>query len=229
MPLLNRPKSLTELVTEKLRELIVDGTLALGSNLSEASIAKDLGVSRTPVREAVNRLEMEGLLRIEPQRGTFVFSLEPEELAMICDARVCLETTAMTEAISRNPETLQAALADCVAQMKTARQKADDQGYLALDTHFHQCILDHSGNRFLNDAYQTISFKMAAIRNRLGRHPDHMAKSFREHCEMLETVKNRDVEKALRILEAHIGRKEGSYWDFATGGEDSGFSLAPAV
>ena len=79
MPSFNRPKSLTELVTENLKERIVSGELDLGSQLSEARIAKELDVSRTPVREAINRLEMEGLLVIEPQRGSFVFNLETDE------------------------------------------------------------------------------------------------------------------------------------------------------
>jgi DNA-binding GntR family transcriptional regulator len=86
MKLLERPKSLTELVTESLREWIVSGKLDLGEHLSEVRVATDLGVSRTPVREAMNRLEMEGLLNVEPQRGTFVFCLAPEEIAMLCDA-----------------------------------------------------------------------------------------------------------------------------------------------
>lgn len=103
---LERPKSLTELVAESLRDWIVSGELELGARLSEARIAKDLDVSRTPVREAINRLEMEGLLTVEPQRGSSVFLLEPKELAKLCDARVCLETTALATAIRENPDDL---------------------------------------------------------------------------------------------------------------------------
>ena len=83
----DRPKSLTELVTETLREWIISGELDLGSQLSEARVAKELDVSRTPVREAINRLEMEGMLVVEPQRGTYVFNLEADELAKLCALR----------------------------------------------------------------------------------------------------------------------------------------------
>jgi len=216
MKSLDRPKSLTELVTETLRDWIVRGELDLGSHLSEVRIANDLEVSRTPVREAFNRLEIEGLLTVKPQRGTFVFCLEPEELAKLCDARVCLETTALASAIRSNPDLLSKRLSECAAQMTDARARDDVSAYLGLDTAFHQHFLDCSGNRFLNDAYQTIAPKMAALRNRLGRHPDHMAKSYREHLELVEAVKGRDIDRALEILKWHIDRKEGSYWNDAT-------------
>ncbi|PSL21147.1 GntR family transcriptional regulator [Shimia abyssi] len=215
----NRPKSLTELVTENLRQRIVSGGFELGSQLSEARIARDLEVSRTPVREAINRLETEGLLIVEPQRGSFVFSLEPEELAQLCDARVCLETTALALAIQAHPKGLHEALKDCVEKMTAARAVGDDGEYLVQDTAFHQYFFDFSDNRFLNDAYQTIALKMAAIRNRLGRHTDHMAKSFREHCELTDAVLEQDAHKALNILKYHIDRKEGSYWIEATSPE----------
>lgn len=216
MKLLERPKSLTELVTESIRDWIVSGRLDLGEHLSEVRVATELGVSRTPVREAMNRLEMEGLLTVEPQRGTFVFCLAPEEIAMLCDARVCLETTALRAAIRTNPQQLLERLRACTAEMTLAREKDDVSAYLALDTQFHQHFFDCSGNRFLDDAYQAIAQKMASLRNRLGRHPDHMAKSFREHIELADAVGNSDTEGALAILRLHIDRKEGSYWNVAT-------------
>ena len=100
--------------------------------------------------------------------------------------------------------------------MTEARSRQDDTAYLGLDTEFHQHLFDCADNRFLNDAYQAIAPKMAAIRNRLGRHPDHMAKSYREHLEILEAVRQRDTVTALSVLRSHIDPKEGSYWKEAT-------------
>ncbi len=217
---IERPKSLTELVTETMRDWIISGRLELGSRLSEARLAKQLNVSRTPVREAVNRLEIEGLLCVEPQRGSFVFELQPDELAKLCDARVCLETAALRSALAHEPKGLSDKLHDIVERMRDARKRKDDSEYLALDTEFHQSILEFSGNVFLNDAYQAIAQKMAAIRNRLGRHPDHMAKSFDEHVGLLAAVDKGETEESVGILIKHIDRKEGSYWDLATQAED---------
>ena len=212
----NRPKSLTELVTENVRDRIVSGELVLGGQVSEARIAKELDVSRTPVREAINRLEMEGLLKVEPQRGSFIFDLDGGELAKLCDARVALETKALTVASKECPDKLYSELTKCTDRMTSARAVDDVNRYLAEDTIFHQLLFDCADNKFLNDAYQTIATKMAAIRNRLGRHPAHMAKSYAEHLQLVDAVKARDTETALRILRLHIDRKEGSYWSEAT-------------
>ena len=215
-----RPKSLTELVAEEVRGQIVDGRVELGSLLSEGRLARELDVSRTPVREAFNRLESEGLVRTEPQRGTFVFSLEPNELAKICDVRVCLETAALEAAFDVNRKNLVKRLKRCTAAMTAARKAGDDNAYLREDTRFHQTIVDCAENPFLNDAYQTISNKMAALRLRLGMHPHHMEKSYREHLEMVDCTNTNDLQRALKILTGHIDRKDGSYWAEAAS-EDS--------
>ena len=211
-----RPKSLTELVTETLHEWIVSGKLEMGSRVSEVRLAKEMQVSRTPVREAINRLEMEGLLFVEPQRGTFVFSLSRDELFKICDVRVCLETAALSAAIEHNHEALHEALLINTQQMKKMRDEGNDGAYLRLDTQFHQLLFEHAENPFLKDTYQVISQKMAAVRNKLGGHPDHMAKSFREHKEITEKVGQKDRAGAIDILTKHIDYKEDSYWDLAT-------------
>lgn len=218
MNTIERPKSLTELVREKLADMIISGGIDLGSQISEAKIAKDFQVSRTPVREAINRLEIEGLVSVEPQRGTFVFNLAPDELAQLCDARTCLETTALISAIQNNPVDLEEKMRNCTNAMTMAREAGDDTEYLRLDSSFHQLLFDCSENRFLSDAYQAISQKMSAIRNRLGRHPDHMTKSYNEHLAILEAVKARDCDKALVVLKSHIDRKEGAYWSMETKG-----------
>jgi len=216
MKSIERPKSLTELVAEKLREFIVSGELGLGEQLSEARISKELEVSRTPVREAFNRLEIEGLLRVVPQSGTFVFSLSSEELAELCDARVYLETAALELCMQSNSEQLHKRLVTCVANMELALSKNDISGYLMLDAAFHQCLFDCCQNRFLNEAYQSFAQKMSAIRSRIGGLPDHLSKSFREHTEFAEIVKTGNLEKANELLLFHIDRREGSYWNTAT-------------
>lgn len=219
MQKIERPKSLTELVFETLKSEIVSGALTMREALSEASIARRLEVSRTPVREAFARLELEGLVFTEPQRGTFVFELGPTELADICETRVILECGALRMAFQRDRDHLVDALGVVVQAMERARADGDDVRYLALDALYHQRLFDVSGNRFLDDAYQTIASKMAALRNRLGAHPDHMAKSYVEHSKMLELVRQGLIEQALDLLVSHIGRKEGSYWNIEQSGD----------
>ena len=213
MSRIERPRSLTSLVTDRLRQDIVTGVLPFGQALSEAAIAEKLNVSRTPVREAFARLEIEGLVRGEPQRGTFVFSVTQDELRAICDARVVLETGAMNLLDGERRKAVAGRLARIVEEMTLARKGGDDRVYLNLDTDFHQTLVDGAGNPYLDAAYQTIAPRMAALRNRLGDHPDHMAKSLREHRSIVGLIEAGDMEAARDVLIAHIGRKEGSYWN----------------
>lgn len=213
MEQIKRPQSLTELVTEQLRKSIVEGEFEPGAPLSEAMIAKRLQVSRTPVREAFARLELEGLLTSAPQRGTFVFSVDRKSLTDICEVRTSLEVTALRLAVERDAAGLTKALTGVVERMTNARESGDDKTYLTLDTEFHQTILDRADNPFLDDAYQTIAAKMATLRTRLGGHPHHMEKSYREHIAIRDLVREEKTDEAIELLVAHIGRKEGSYWN----------------
>ncbi len=230
MDRIERSKSLTELVTYILRHSIVEGELELGEALSESKIASRLEVSRTPVREAFARLEIEGLVFAEPQKSTRVFTLGPKDVADICDVRCCLEAKALALAMERRREDLGNVLTETTKLMTEARQTGQNRVYLRLDTQFHQQIFDHADNVFLNDAYQTVASKIAALRNRLGSHPDHLQKGYAEHLQLAELVAKGDLARALDVLDAHIARKEGSFWnldDGLTGRDGQVFTRRP--
>lgn len=210
---IERPKSLTELVFEGLKDEIVTGQLEMGEMLSETRIANRLDVSRTPVREAFARLELEGLVVSRPQRGTFVLTMGNRELQDICDTRVCLETGALRAAFDRARPELITALRAIFAEMTRARAEDRTTDYLRLDAEYHEAILLAAHNPFLRDAYMTIAAKMSVLRNKLGDHPDHMRKSFDEHSRLIELLEAEDLPAATELLVSHIGRKEGSYWN----------------
>ena len=103
---LERPKSLRELALEYLRNRIVDGTFQMGQVLSERKISEELGVSKSPVREALAQLRDEGLVDIEPQKGARVFTLSEEEVIQICDFRQAIESASFELALQRDPARL---------------------------------------------------------------------------------------------------------------------------
>ncbi len=212
MSKIERPKSLTEIATDRLRDDIISGRIGLGEALSEGTLAETLGISRTPIREALMRLQTEGLVSVVPQTGTFVFTVDAKQLRDICDVRVALETMALRLALERDPAGLAGALTDVVAAMTDARAADDPAGYLRLDSRFHLTLFAHCDNAYLSDANQVIAARMAALRNRLGTDPAHMKKSFEEHKAIAKAVKRGNADKAIAVLEGHIGRKEGSYW-----------------
>ncbi len=212
MPPLERAKSLTERALDMIRREIVEGRYDFGAALSEIALAEDLGISRTPVREALARLQQEGLVTVRPQRGTFVFQLTEDEFADICDCRTVLETGAFRYALIRGGDRFAEALAAICARMTAARQASNTAEYLRLDTAFHECFFTFGENRYLADCYRLISGRMATLRYRLGTDPSHMQKSYEEHLEIADCARERRLQDALTILEGHIGRKEGSYW-----------------
>jgi len=207
-----RPALLVDEVARAIREMIVKGKVEPGEKLSENALAAELGVSTTPVREAIALLRREGLVTVQPQSGTYVFDLQPGELNQLCELRFALEPAAVQLALDNPSSTLASDLTAIVEEMKRAQAEGRIRDYLSLDTAFHDTIIAASRNPYLLSAYALIGAKMAALRNRLGSDPHHMEKSMREHVEIADAVMGRDLAKATRILVGHIARKEGSYW-----------------
>ena len=213
MTKLERPRTLVEMATEKIRDMIVAGRLSLGQRVSENQLAEELGISTTPVREAFSNLARQGLLTIAPQKGTYVFTLASGELNQLCELRGALEPVAMRLAAERFPEQLVARLAAIVTAMDEALARKDIPFYLSLDTAFHDALLASCGNPYLVGAYDLISAKVATLRYKLGTDPHHVAKSHREHRRILEAIRAKRISNAIEILYGHIARKEGSYWE----------------
>lgn len=212
MQKLERPKSLAEVVTARLRREIVEAEFELGQALSESKIAARYDVSRTPVREAFACLGHEGLVRTEPQSGTFVFTMDRGQFAQMSETRSILETAALRLVMERNRDGLVTEWQRLVAGMTAALGEGHAKHYSRCDGDFHQTLFDLADNPFLDAAGQSFSAKMAAVRNRQGAQPEHMSKSCREHVELLDLVERSDVDRAAALLERHIRYKGESFW-----------------
>jgi DNA-binding GntR family transcriptional regulator len=208
---IERPKSLTAIVLARLRDAIVSGDLKLGESLSEQQLAAQYGVSKTPIREALAQLRLEGLVRIVPHSKTFVFTLSAAEIIELCDFRMTLEATAFRFAMERNHSVLAEALSQVVERMEVARKRGDIRAYLKEDTHFHEQIFAHCGNRYLRNSYAVFAGKIAALRTHLASKPAHTDLSYQEHCEMTALVARREVKKVLQVLDRHIARTKETY------------------
>lgn len=206
-----RPKSLTEVVTHHVRTLIVHGDIPLGAAISERTIAAELNVSKTPVREALAQLSIEGLVTIKPQSGVKVFTLSAREVREICAFRQVLETAALTLAIQEDPQGLADALQNVVEQMDQAQSEADHRRYLELDNDFHQCFFDFCGNSYLTNSYVRYAAKIAALRTHLASKPRHTTLSYQEHGEIVTAIREGQRGAVLTILERHLGRTHETY------------------
>jgi DNA-binding GntR family transcriptional regulator len=210
---ITRPKSLTELVVEDLRARIIDGRLRLGEGLSENALAAELGISKTPVREALLQLKLERLVDVMPQRGTYVFQLAADQVVMISELREILELAAIAAAMQRNHAALVARMARILDSMRAAHHADDRANYRTLDGEFHQAIIDLCGNPYISDAYSQVGFRIQALRSRLSDEAALNRRSFKEHCEMVRLIKASDVSQLQELMRAHIHQTKQSYLD----------------
>lgn len=208
---LARPKSLRELALEHLRESIVDGSLKMGQVLSERRISEELGVSKSPVREALAQLRDEGLVSIEPQKGARVFSLSEPEVSQICDFRQAIESAAFELALARDRAGLASEMRRVVSEMEQEREKGNEKSYLALDTSFHHLIFTHSGNDYLTASYSRYIGKIAALRTHLSKLPQHTELSFDEHKGIALATKEGNLDQIKSLLAEHIDRTRQAY------------------
>lgn len=208
---IERSTSLTETVAAKLRAAIVSGNYELGQPLSERVLAEILHVSKTPVREALSLLRMEGLVKVLPQRGAMVFLPSEEEVRELCELRQALEGTAATRAMQRDHRGFADRLDEIVKQMTKARAKGQTRAYLECDTAFHQCFFDFCGNQLMASTYATHSGKIAALRTHLAARPTHTDLSFDEHRQIAVAAREDDIGRILALLDTHIGRTKHSF------------------
>ncbi len=206
-----RPRSLAEQAAEQIRHRIVNGDFQLGEALSETALASELGVSKTPVREAFLRLKTEGLVDVQPQRGTFVFRIDPEEARTLSDFRDVLEIAALRQAMREDASSLALLLRPIIGDMKAALARDDSAHYRALDDQFHRRLIDRCGNAYLSDAYATIAFRIQALRNRLSQDPRLNIKSLKEHQALVRLIERGAASEAVGLLRKHIARTPRDY------------------
>ena len=209
---IKRPKSLTETVTERLRQAIVDGELPFGTMLTEDALAEALDVSRTPVREALSLLQREGLIDIVAQRGSFVFTPDEQDVIELCEYRLTLELRAVNLSLQRNPQDFLGTLENLLAEMAGALEKDAMPAYALLDWRYHMAMFTFCNNRYMREAYALASGKIASLSTNITRpFPDKRSESFNEHKIMLAHLRDTRIDAFERVLTEHIGRTRGVY------------------
>lgn len=201
---LNRPESLAEMAQRELRNAIIEGRLKLGDQLSEIRLSKMLGISKTPVREALMQLKREGLVQIDPQRGTSIFRIEDDEIDQIAGFRRLLEMEGarMIFASDRMPAVKR--MSEVLAAMETALARDDFETYRRLDADFHMVLIEEAGNRYLVAGYGLIAAKIGALRTRAHDDTQVVDRSFETHRRLYNLLEAGDEEGFCTLLSAHI-------------------------
>ncbi len=192
--------SLTEYAHQSIREYILEGHLNAESRLTEDFFAQHLGISKSPVREALNTLQGEGLLRIEPRRGAFLYRFSAKEINDLYQLREALEVFAAATAVI-TPELVKE-LQQSVARSGDYLRENDQARYIEEDIHFHETIVGAPGNVELRRVFANLQNKLWLCRCQTYRltSPD----TPESHREISEALRDNDRVRAQEVTRRHI-------------------------
>ncbi|SDN41868.1 GntR family transcriptional regulator [Afipia sp. GAS231] len=186
-----------------IRECIIRGKFGFGEKLSDRALAATLGISRTPVREALASLAREGLVVIRPQSGTFVMVLDEASVRALCEMRTVLELGAL-RLLADHPERLAIAVSKQIATGALAVEAKDIEQAERMDSEFHQALVHAAENPLLTQAYQAISHKLDAIRHRLPPDLERMRRAVEQHRRIVDLTVTGRIDEANAELVAHL-------------------------
>ena len=198
--------SLKDRVYEALKETIASMNIYEASGeprLDERQLSEDLGVSRTPVREAMARLEQEGLVRIVPRRGAFVARKTKTEILEMITVWAALESMAARLITERATDEEIASLRTLFATVEDNTSRADIDEYSGLNIRFHQAIIALSKSQLLATMTETLFIHMRSIRARTIGESDRAQRSIIDHMNMIKALEDRDADLAERLSREH--------------------------
>lgn len=199
---------LREVVCETLRSAIRKGVLQPGERLMEIQLAEELGVSRTPVREAIRKLELEGYVVMMPRRGTYVASLSIRDINEVFEIRTSLDSLASGLAAERiTPEELER-LERLLVLISEYIERGDMDKIVETDMQFHDLLYQASRNARLVGIIFNLRDQLTRFRTISMGHPGRLEETLEEHRRLVEAISQGDVELAQKAAEKHMERAE---------------------
>ncbi len=203
--------SLREKIFLKLRQDILDGKYKAGDSLVELKLAEEMGVSRTPVREAIRQLELEGLVFSIPNKGVFVEGITSQDIEDIYAIRECMEGLAARWAIERMDDQSLKELENLCELMEFYTGKGDLDRVGELNSKFHDLIFESTKSKPLKQILSDFQYYIGNIRLASLKSPGRAEQSLNEHKAIVEAFKDRDAERGERVLVEHIRNTRRNY------------------
>jgi GntR family transcriptional regulator, rspAB operon transcriptional repressor len=196
--------SLADRAYRHIKDLVLSGELKGGEPISERALASRFGLSRTPLREALSRLEQYGLIESRPRSSARVVSLAPEEATDVAVVRVALEAVGARALVERGTLEDLDALSHIAEKCEDALKRGDVAESFEHDSEFHIEIARRCGNRHLFDQYKRLDAKVQLLRLVLHLPHQSLLGFVEQHWSLLEAIKLRDAETAVRVMERHV-------------------------
>jgi DNA-binding GntR family transcriptional regulator len=190
-------------IKEHLIDAILRGKFQPGERLTELALARQLGVSQAPIREALGHLELMGFVQSVPYKGTYVRQHSPEQLRDIYTVRAWLEALAGHLAAPRLTNEHLQELADLVEQMMDHARRGNDHDFYKADYAFHQVIIRVANNSMLTQLFDLLQYAYWTFASTILLNPDLVYLGQR-HYRVLEVLRQREAASAAQVLREHI-------------------------
>lgn len=216
---LDNYKPLRELVFEAMREAIISGALRPGERLMEVQLAEDLGVSRTPVREAIRKLELEGFVLMIPRKGAYVADISLKDISSVFEVRRALEGLAAELAAERASDEEIEQLERLLVELAGCAEARNTKEFVNLDAKFHEVVYTASRNERLGQILSLLIEQIMRFRTRTLSNPARLRVALEEHRGLVEALAVRDAELARRLAQEHIESAENSLMSLVAAAE----------
>lgn len=201
-------KPLRELVSDALREAIMSGALHAGERLMEIQLAEELGVSRTPVREAIRKLELEGFVVMIPRKGAYVSDISLKDISDVFEIRTALDALAAGLAAERISEDELERLERLLVEIAEAIEQGDIERAVDIDTQFHDVLYKASRNDRLVGIIGNLRELFQRFRSITMGYPGRLKDTIEEHKCLVEAISQRNIELAQHVAREHMDNAE---------------------
>lgn len=202
--IIRNQKTIRKKVYDYLREKLLSGEIPPHERLIEAKIAREIGTSRTPVREALHSLELEGLIESIPRVGYVVKPTHPQEVGEICEIRRVIEELAIQWAMEKAYDRLVKELKENILLAEEKVSSGEIKAFIELDALFHEIIARHSGSQRLLELAQTLRRHMLRYRIQSIYLADNVWRAIEGHKRILEAVERRDRSTVQEAIRRHL-------------------------
>jgi DNA-binding GntR family transcriptional regulator len=206
--LIKDSKTIRSRIYEHLREQLLNGEISPRQHLIETKIAKELGTSRTPVREALHSLELEGLIESIPRVGYVVRPISEQEVEEICEMRMAIEGVAARWAIEKAHKKLVEELEKNITLAEEKVLKGNVKAFVDMDARFHEIISKFSGSKRLLELAQTLRRHMLRYRIQSIYSVDNVLRAIRGHKGILRAIKKGNSEGVIRAIQDHLNQSK---------------------
>jgi DNA-binding GntR family transcriptional regulator len=191
-----------------LRDKILNEEYVAGQKLKEVVLAEELNISRTPIREALKQLELEGLVKSIPNKGVYVLGFSPRDIDDMLEIRYALEGIAIQLAIERLTEDQLLKIKEIYDLMEFYAQKSDQEKFNDLNIAFHEAIYRCTKSQYFEQLLKDINYYISVTSRHSIRQPQRLDSAAIEHREIYEAILERNKEKAKEKIQQHIRKTQ---------------------